>query len=338
MSAPSPEHPKIRLIVVWSGNLPNYFPIFLGTAARNRTIDFAVFSDAKAPDRLPENVQWFCGSHAERVAQMGQQLDCNLDHVAPFKLCDLRPAFGVAFSEALAGYDFWGSIDCDTVLGDLRAFATDQRLNQFDILSFKGRGFIHGPLTLWRNCDRINGLYREADWRRVFAAEEYLGFDETGKRWGGDRLPRSVAERLARNEVPCISDIVYKTAETGRVTVYDGDHIVETKPLKQVPFLAMTWKHGRLRNSVDGRPLAFFHIHWAKSDANRGDPEFQLPSWDWERFPDCFKITRRRIGAGNLEFSRALLKARTERQLSKLRARLSRNHPRIYSRLVNAVR
>ena len=296
-------------MTTWSGPLPAYLPLFLGTAARNLTVEFVFVADAAPPGRLPANVRWVERSFADLTASMGDRLGCDLGGAAPFKVCDVRPAFGVALADLLEGADFWGHVDCDTVLGDLRAFATDERLAAHDVLSFKGRRFVHGPLSLWRNDEAVNRLYERAGWRRIFEADRYLGFDETGQRWGAARRPRPVAERQARGEVECITDVVYTAAAGGEVRVYDGDHVIETKPRTEVPHLAITWDGGRLTDAVTRRPLALFHVHWAKSDSERGDPAFRLPDWEWDGLPERFGITRQGIGPAGAAYRLAQLHA-----------------------------
>jgi hypothetical protein len=289
--------PSICLVTTWGGAPPPYLPLFFATAAHNPTIDFVFVADSPQPYPVPSNVRWVHQSMPDMLASMGARLGCDLSRSAPYKLCDLRPGFGVAFADLLDGYHFWGHVDCDIVLGDLRAFATDEVLAAHDVLSFKGRGFIHGPLTLWRNTEGMNCLFERADWRQIFETEEYLGFDEVGKRWSSSlaRRPVPVAERRARGEVACATDLVYEAAAEGWVRIYDHGHVVETKPRQEVPFLALRWERGKLTNTVGGQPLAYFHIHWAKSDPSRGDPAYVLPPWHWDTMPERFGITREGI-------------------------------------------
>lgn len=281
---------SIRLVTTWSGPLPRYLPLFLGTASRNPEIEFLFVADSPQPYALPPNVRWVERSLPDLLDGMSDRLGCDLRQAEPFKLCDVRPAFGVALADLLEGCDFWGNIDCDLVLGDLRAFATDERLGGHDILSFKGRRYVHGPLTLWRNDETVNRLYKRADWRRVFEADEYLGFDETCKRWGSDRLPpRTVAERQAQGEVPSISDVVYTMPEEAAPRIYDGNHIEEGEPHR--PPYALRWQDGELYDTVRRRPLAFYHLLWTKRDLT-----YSFPDWRWDELPERFGISRQRVG------------------------------------------
>ena len=301
--------PRVRLVTTWGGPLPGYLPLFFGTAARNPTIEFVFVADSAQPYLLPPNVRWVERSFADLLESMGDRLGCDLSRARPYKLCDVKPTFGVALGDLLGGCDFWGHMDCDTVLGDLRAFATDERLAEHDVLSFKGRGFVHGPLTLWRNDPAVNRLYERADWRDVLEDPLSLAFDETCHRWGKDRRPTPVAERRAKGETASITDVVYTAAADGELQVYDGDHIVETKPRDEVPRLALLWDQGHLTDVVRHQPLAFFHIHWAKSDAERGDPPYGLPPWRWDELPGRFGITRQGIGPVDAAYRVARLDA-----------------------------
>ena len=286
---------SIRLVTTWSGPLPKYLPLFLGTAAHNPTVEFLFVADSPQPYALPSNVRWVERSLPDLLNGMSDRLGCDLRRAEPFKLCDVRPAFGVALADLLEGCDFWGNVDCDLVLGNLRAFATDERLANHDILSFKGRRYVHGPLTLWRNDEAINRIYELADWRRTFEAAEYLGFDETCKRWGSDRNPRTVAERRARGEMACISDVVYTMPPEIAPRIYDGNHIEEGEPYR--PPYALRWEDGTLYDTVRRHPLAFYHLLWTKRD-----PTYELPEWRWDELPDRFGITRRTIGLVGFNF------------------------------------
>jgi len=112
----------VRLITTWSGPLPRYFPLFFGTAACNPTIEFIFVADSSQPYSLPQNVKWVEMPFPEILRYMGERLGCDLSHVKPYKMCDFKPAFGIAFADLLAGCDFWGHVDCDLVLGYLRSF------------------------------------------------------------------------------------------------------------------------------------------------------------------------------------------------------------------------
>lgn len=91
--------------------------------------------------------------------------------------------------------DFWGYMQEDQFVGDLRAFLDERVLQAHDTLSPLLPPLYHaGPWMVYRNSPAVNGLFRHsADWRQVATNGEYLAFDEW---WGGkltDHMPAVVA-------------------------------------------------------------------------------------------------------------------------------------------------
>src|SRR5262245_57024583 len=96
------------------------------------------------------------------------------------KPCDLRPAYGVIFSDLLKGYDFWGHTDLDVVYGRIDKFVTNDILADCDLFS-NDPGTICGPFSLFRNTPRINDLFTKfRKWRKVFENSKLHAFDEVG--------------------------------------------------------------------------------------------------------------------------------------------------------------
>ncbi|WP_404385204.1 DUF6625 family protein [Caenispirillum salinarum] len=291
---------KIALLTVWCGPLPPYLDLFLLTAGRNEGIDFKIISD-QPPPRLPApNIEWTTRSRAGLVRQMSQDLDCPLGVDHGYKLVDLKPAFGHAFADLLKNYDFWGHIDCDTILGDLAQFLTPERLDNHDILIFRGRNFVHGPLTVYSNRERINALYRAAPgWRDTFSDPRPLEFDETCGRGRVDQDPCAPEIRVARGERTSMSDVVFTAASRGLVRLYDQDHVMEINP-RALP-VKMRWRNGRLFDESPiyqqyrdlalhivpqraPREVLFYHLLFAKQIKS-----YRIPRW--ASLPDEFFIT-----------------------------------------------
>lgn len=64
---------------------------------------------------------------------------------SPYKLCDYKPTYGLAFKNWLKDYDFWGYCDLDVVFGNLRNYFTDEILKDSD------RCLENGHISLWKN-------------------------------------------------------------------------------------------------------------------------------------------------------------------------------------------
>jgi hypothetical protein len=292
----------LGLVTIWAGPLPAYLPLFLLTAGRNATVEFVFICDQPAPDRpLPSNVRWVHRSVEAMVDQIGERLGLVLELEGAYKLIDFKPAFGVALADDLVGFDFWGHVDCDLVLGDLRSFATDAVLDANDLVMFRGREFVHGPLTLYRNCDRINRLFERApDWKDTFTDPRPRSFTEQAHR---DRIRTSALapqERMARAERVSMTDVAFHAAAVGEIRLHDQDHVNESPPDRFPVALryddghlfdeALVREHYRrralvVRPQLRPREVAYFHLLFAKQD-----DRFVVP--DWPALPRRFVIRR----------------------------------------------
>ncbi|QDV65126.1 DUF6625 family protein [Crateriforma conspicua] len=141
---------KITIIVVYVGKLPQLFPFWLRSCEFNPSIEWIVFTDDKTEYKFPPNV------HRELITfdqlklrfQKIFPFKISLDH--PYKLCDFKPVFGLAFEDYLVNSDFWGHTDVDLLYGNIRQYFTDSVLDSHD----KCLGF--GHLALFRNATIVN--------------------------------------------------------------------------------------------------------------------------------------------------------------------------------------
>jgi hypothetical protein len=170
---------EVVLIVPYFGKLPDYFNTFLKSIA-NKNFDLLFFSDAEKPDKLPANVYWH-SSHLKTIRELIKtKIDTPVTINFGYKLCDLRPAFGLIFADYISAYTFWGSIDLDVCMGNFNKFLNKKFLETVDI--FSGiKEYVSGSFFLVRNNAHCNNLFKKSkDWKKVFSTEQYLGFDECG--------------------------------------------------------------------------------------------------------------------------------------------------------------
>lgn len=150
------------------------------TCEYNPTMDFLIITDDEEAlaCEAPKNVKLIKMSWDECKALFQSQFDFEITFAYAYKLCDLKPAYGLVFSEYLKDYDFWGHIDSsDTILGDLRHFVSDELLSQNDKIH------IYGHFTLYRNTAENNLRFMIQDKsgitiEELFSREEVTGFDE----------------------------------------------------------------------------------------------------------------------------------------------------------------
>ena len=169
------------------GTFPNYFQLFLDSAAKNLDVDFYIFNNGSHRFRTSSNVKIVSISLEEfnHLASSKLGLPINITHDYGYKLCDLKPAYGVIFEDYLTHYDFWGNCDIDVIWGRITHFLTPETLASFDVLTFEETHFA-GHLTIFRNSGVTVDLFRQTeDYKKVFTDNTYYyAFDECGYRWG----------------------------------------------------------------------------------------------------------------------------------------------------------
>ena len=167
---------KKCFIICWFGKLPNYFEIWLKTCAYNQSFDFLIMTDNEIELTLPYNVKKISFSLKEFVCRVKNILNCNVSMKKAYRICDFRPLYGEVFKEELQEYDFWGYCDVDVIFGKLNDYITDSMLNEYEAI------FNCGHLTLLKNIDRINQLYKEKgsafSFDTVSSHDAIFAFDE----------------------------------------------------------------------------------------------------------------------------------------------------------------
>ena len=154
---------KIILIMAYFGKLPNYYPVWLESVKNNPTVDFMFISDCIEAEKLPPNVKLLNITGDEFKERVQDKFDFKVSIENYGRVSQFRPAFAYIFPEIVEGYDYWGYVECDLILGDIRAFLTDDVLNNYD------RFFRLGHMQLFKNSPEINTLFK----RRTKSALNY---------------------------------------------------------------------------------------------------------------------------------------------------------------------
>jgi hypothetical protein len=233
------DQPSIALVIPYFGKWPEWMDAFLISCAWNPDVDWHFISDCGEPAAHPPNVH-FHESTLERVsAQASKTLGFPVELKRPYKLCDLKPAYGLMFSELLEGYDFWGHCDPDILWGNIRKFMTPELLNRYDILTTRKHA-LAGHFCVYRNEERINRICLEThDWERM------LNDNDTSYMLDEAFFSRLIEER----------------ATSGKIQVY-WNRSLATSGSDQKPTLlggqTLRWKKGRPVDE-DGKPVNYRH-------------------------------------------------------------------------------
>lgn len=167
------------LILPYFGKFPDIFPLFLKTAAKNPNINFLIISDSEENIDYPGNVIVLSQTFSEFRELMEKRLGQTIVLEKPYKLCDYKPVYGYVLSEQIKQYDYWGYCDCDLIWGDLYSFIEPLMEKGYDKI------FASGHLTLYRNTQENNELFRTLDEGELFSKiskdNQIYWFDEDYK-------------------------------------------------------------------------------------------------------------------------------------------------------------
>ena len=141
---------RIAFIVVYFGSVPWYFGLFNKSCAHNPDVDFILITDIDLKGDVADNIIVVRSSLDEVSKRCTDRLGFKISLLNPYKLCDLRPAYGWIFSDLIEQYDFWGYCDVDLVFGNIRSLITADILNRYEVVTAR-REYIAGFFSLFRN-------------------------------------------------------------------------------------------------------------------------------------------------------------------------------------------
>jgi hypothetical protein len=270
---------KIAVITCYFGTLPWYFEYFLHSCGFNPTIDFFIFTNSNQKFiNKPENVFFKRSSLKEIEDLLSNKLGFRANIPYPYKLCDVKPAYGFLFSRLLRKYDFWGHGDIDVVYGNIRRFMTKEILNEFDVISSR-HDYITGTFALFKNNSKINTLFMQSkDYKRVFTNEKHFCFDECNFLWKQLEAGESIYD-LAY-DAASMTHVVKKLSDQNKLKAFFDFIILEGTPGK------IKWENGKIiyKNTYEAM---FYHLIKFKTACKK--PIVLNP------IPDTFYFTPTRI-------------------------------------------
>ncbi len=169
---------KICIIIPYFGKWPKWINYFLHSCSYNPTIDWMFFTDCGLPDVTSGNLIFHQMTLYEFNEYASKQLGFDLVIKDPYKLCDLKPTYGLLFQEYLKDYDFWGYGDIDLVYGNIRNLINEDVLAKFDLVTFHP-DFIPGHFCLLKNIGALNHLFKKCPiWKSIFQQDRMYSFSE----------------------------------------------------------------------------------------------------------------------------------------------------------------
>ncbi len=180
------QNNKIVIIACWMGMLPDYFPLWMRSCEQNPSVDFLLYTDQKILNP-PQNFKVIPSTLAGIRSLAEGKLKMPVTGLLyPYKLCDLRPFYGLVFEDDLKQYTHWAHCDIDLIFGSFETFVTGDLLNAYDKI------FRFGHLIIYRNEKEVNmrpvlakgGVFSAAE---VLSSNEHFSYDEIT---GIDRIYR----------------------------------------------------------------------------------------------------------------------------------------------------
>jgi len=170
---------SIVKIIPYFGKWPEWMEFYIESCKANSDIDWLFFTDCPEPENKADNVRYVKMSFDEYKKMASEKLNVNFNPQNAYKLCDLRPAYGIIHQEDIANYDFYAYGDIDVIYGNIRQFITDDILEKNNVISTHRRK-LSGHFTFFRNNEMIHNAFRRIpDWQKYFESEEHEGIDES---------------------------------------------------------------------------------------------------------------------------------------------------------------
>jgi len=250
---------SILIIINYFGEWPPWFPVFLESCKKNSTINWLFHTDCPVEQYKIDNVKFKQVTFDDYVSMVSKKLNVNFRPENSYKLCDIKPMYGILHNDEISGFDFYGYGDVDVVYGNIRHFYTDEVLENNVISTHVG--IVSGHMALFKNVGWIRNAYKKCkNWRAKIEDPQSRRFDE------------DVFSSIFR--YPEIDpryffwyDLLHPFSRKYRRNLYFKEEF--TTPLTPLPWRDRQsshpqewyWKDGSLTNELDG-DREFIYLHF----------------------------------------------------------------------------
>lgn len=283
---------SILIIIDYFGAWPEWFPIFLASCATNPTVDWLFHTDCPIPAKHPENVFFVDMSFGEYCRMVSDKLGISFHPKNAYKICDVRPAYGVLYADEIKGYDYYGYGDIDVIYGNIRKFYTDEVLTH-DVVSASDR-FVSGHLALFKNEPWIREAFRAyPGWKKIMGDNEHHGFLDERSLTAIFKKPEVVPQWLVSlwPASAAYGRKLFEFFHPHRALCWQNGYFVEqySSPFCDMKWIdgatrhpgVWYWHDGRLTNEYDGdREFLYFHFMNYRSPRYMAKAFGQRAFWD----------------------------------------------------------
>ena len=164
--------------MAYFGRWPEWIEFFMESCKSNADIDWVIFSDCGIPKNRPSNVRVVDITFHEYIRAVEIALDIKMVNPHPYKICDIRPAFGIIHADYVTGYDFFGYGDLDVIYGRIRDFYHEDILLTYDALSTHPER-ASGHFFVMKNTPAMARAFQKIPgWQDLLSQQAYIAFDE----------------------------------------------------------------------------------------------------------------------------------------------------------------
>lgn len=259
---------SILILMPYFGKWPFWMPLFLKSCEYNPDVNWLLIGDCGEPEGLPGNVNYQYSSFADYCERVSTRLELDFHPDNPYKLCDLKPAYGFLHEKDIQGYDFWGFGDLDLVYGSLRQVYTEEMLKKYDLISNHATR-ISGHLCLLRNTERMCIAFKKIpNWKSALQNPQHLAVDEKAfsRLFVKHKNFPQWLRRLTNQLYPMVrksSCVERYTTPNGYIPWKDGTNNYPTE---------WCWERGKIWNNLESdpeTPYPYFHFLTWKREFDR---------------------------------------------------------------------
>jgi hypothetical protein len=274
--------PWLVIISFYFGRWPPWMNFFVESCKWNPGVRWLIYTDCGEPENRAGNIEYVHISFDGYKAMARERLGIAFDPVHPYKICDLRPAFGVLFEREIAGYLFFGYGDIDVIFGDISVFYGERQFAELDVVSTHPER-LSGHFAVLRNTPDIRRMFESiSGYRQLLERPDQMSVDE------------SDFSQLVLHS-PTLRTLFVERHST--VLSARGWHD-GTMNYPQRWF----WQHGKLTNEQDGdREFLYLHFmrwqsaHWINNPPVAGEAAWvgrEIIHTDWRKAAtDGFSIS-----------------------------------------------
>lgn len=198
---------KIALIIPYFGEFPEWMPLYLYSCSRQRNIDFLYFTDCKLPKKIYDNTIFIRTTFAEYCEKVSNRLNIDFHPIKSYKLCDLKPFYGMVHEDDLNKYEWWGFGDLDLIYGDLSLLVNGENMRKYDLLTTH-IDKVAGHFTIVRKDSEFTRVpLKIPNWMDKLTLDKHVFLDETEfaelvKPWKVKKMNRIDYHFLAKHTNP----------------------------------------------------------------------------------------------------------------------------------------